>query len=81
MAELSAKPGLDLLIYGHSHVAALEQAPGGGVFANAGSWLDAPTYLKITDERIELRSAVEGSAEGDCLHSIDRGAKKTLSDA
>jgi len=81
MAELSAKPGLDLLIYGHSHVSALEQAPGGGVFANAGSWLDAPTYLKITDERIELRSAVEGSAEGDCLHSIDRGAKKTLSDA
>ncbi|HZK78878.1 MAG TPA: UDP-2,3-diacylglucosamine diphosphatase [Gemmatimonadaceae bacterium] len=81
MAELAANPALDLLIYGHSHVAALEQAPGGGVFANAGSWLDAPTFLKITDERIELRAATETSAEGDCLHSIDRGAKKALTDA
>ena len=27
------------------NVAALERSPTGGVFANAGSWLDAPTYL------------------------------------
>ena len=76
MSELAADPSLDLLIYGHSHVAALEQAPGGGVFANAGSWLDAPTYLRITPEMIELRSATTPSAEGDCLHSIDRRSKK-----
>jgi UDP-2,3-diacylglucosamine hydrolase len=79
IAELESNPDCELLIYGHSHVAALEQAPGGGVFANAGSWLDAPTFLKVTEERIELRSATEGSAEGDCLHSIDRRAKKALS--
>ena len=42
---LAADPGLELLIYGHSHVAALERMPSGNVYANAGSWLDAPTYL------------------------------------
>lgn len=81
LRELQAKPELELLIYGHSHVAALERAPAGGVFANAGSWLDAPTYLRVTGETIELRSATAGSAEGDCLHSIDRGAEETLPDA
>ena len=81
MAELAVRPDLELLIYGHSHVAALERADGSGVFANAGSWLDAPTFLRVTDELIELRSATSGSAEGDCLHSIDRGAKKALADA
>lgn len=75
MKELESDPAIQLLIYGHSHVAALEQAPGGGVFANAGSWLDAPTYLRVTPETIELRSA-KGSAEGDCLNSIDRRSEK-----
>ena len=77
MSELAATPSLDLLIFGHSHVAALEQSPGGGVFANAGSWLDAPTYLRVTPDVIELRSATAASAEGDCLNSIDRRAKET----
>ena len=74
--ELEADSALDLLIYGHSHVAALERVPGRGVFANAGSWLDAPTYLRVTENAIELRSA-DGSAEGHCLHSIDRRAEET----
>lgn len=73
--ELEKNRQIELLIYGHSHVAALERAPGGGVFANAGSWLDAPTYLRVTPERIELRSAT-GSAEGDCLNAIDRRTEK-----
>ncbi len=77
ISELTADPSLDLLVYGHSHVAALERIPGRGVFANAGSWLDAPTYLRVTEETIELRSA-DGSAEGDCLHSIDRRAEESL---
>ncbi len=81
MAELSAKPDIELLIYGHSHVAALEKSATGGVFANAGSWLDAPTFLKVTGNKIELRSAREDSAEGDCLHSIDRRAEKPLANA
>ena len=78
MRELEAEKDLDLLIYGHSHVATLEQAASGGVFANAGSWLDAPTYLRVTPESIELRSNRGGSAEGDCLNSIDRRSKEAL---
>jgi UDP-2,3-diacylglucosamine hydrolase len=80
MSELARDPSLEVLIYGHSHVAALERSPGGGVFANAGSWLDAPTYLRVTPDVIELRSA-DGSAEGDCLNSIDRGAEKAPGNA
>lgn len=81
MRELAADPGLELLVYGHSHVAALERSPAGGVFANAGSWLDAPTYLRVTPDLIELRSAREDLPEGDCLNSLDRRAEKTLADA
>jgi UDP-2,3-diacylglucosamine hydrolase len=80
MSRLDADPSLDLLVFGHSHVAALEKSTGGGVFANAGSWLDAPTYLVIKPECVELRSAVSGSPEGDRLDSIDRRAKKALAD-
>ena len=70
---LTRETDLDLLIYGHSHVPALERTTSGGVFANAGSWLGAPTYLVITSERIELREAKgDGSAEGDCLNSVNR---------
>lgn len=80
MRELEADPSLDLLVYGHSHVAALERVNDRGVFANAGSWLDAPTFLRVTEEKIELRSAT-GSAEGDCLHSIDRRPEESLANA
>ncbi len=79
MRELESDQNLDLLIYGHSHVAALEKVISGGVFANAGSWLDAPTYLRVTPESIELRSSRDGSPEGDCLNSIDRRSKEALS--
>lgn len=67
----------ELLIYGHSHVAALERMPSGGVYANAGSWLDAPTYLVVTPERIALRTWT-GSAEGADLHAIERLAEEPL---
>ena len=69
--QLENARNLDLLVYGHSHVAALEKMPSGGVFANAGSWLDAPTFLRLTDEAIELRQW-DGSAQGACLNSINR---------
>ncbi len=76
-ARLAADPSLELLVFGHSHVAALERMPAGGVYANAGSWLDAPTFLRLTPERIELRRW-DGSAEGVALHVVDRAAKKAL---
>jgi UDP-2,3-diacylglucosamine hydrolase len=72
-ATLTREPDLDLLIYAHSHVSALERMTSGGVFANAGSWLEAPTYLVINSERVELREARgDGSTEGDRLNSVDR---------
>ena len=61
---------LDLLVYGHSHVGALERMPGGGVFANAGSWLDAPTFLRLTSGAVELLEW-DGSPEGKRLHSVN----------
>jgi UDP-2,3-diacylglucosamine hydrolase len=74
-ATLVADPSLELLVYGHSHVAALERMPNGNVYANAGSWLDAPTFLVITPERIALRPW-EGSTEGPDLHALDRPTKE-----
>jgi UDP-2,3-diacylglucosamine hydrolase len=74
---LAANKALDLLVFGHSHVPALERMGHGSVYANAGSWLDAPTYLVLTPERIELR-AWDGSAQSHRLDAIDRGTEKTL---
>lgn len=68
--QLASRKNLDLLVYGHSHVAALEGMPGGGIFANAGSWLDAPTYLRVTGTAVELLEW-DGSPEGKRLDSID----------
>ncbi|MBA3656858.1 MAG: UDP-2,3-diacylglucosamine diphosphatase [Gemmatimonadaceae bacterium] len=73
LSRLAAESSVDLLVYGHSHVAALERSPTGGIFGNAGSWLDAPTYLVIRESVVELRQADE-SAEGNRLNSLDRRA-------
>jgi UDP-2,3-diacylglucosamine hydrolase len=75
--ELASHPDLELLIYGHSHVAALERMPSGNVYANAGSWLDAPTYLVATPDRIVMREWT-GSTEGPDLHVLDRVPKEAL---
>jgi UDP-2,3-diacylglucosamine hydrolase len=79
MRELAADPSLEVLVYGHSHVATLERMPSGNVYANAGSWLDAPTYLMCTPERISLRTwDPSGSTEGADLHMLDHVAEKAL---
>ena len=72
-----ADPSLDLVVFGHSHVATLERLPGGSVYANPGSWLDAPTFLHLTDERIAMRQW-DGSAESADLYAFDRISEKTL---
>jgi UDP-2,3-diacylglucosamine hydrolase len=74
---LAADPSLELLVYAHSHVAALERMPSGNVYANAGSWLDAFTYLVVTPEQIALREWT-GSAEGPDLNVLERVAEKAL---
>jgi UDP-2,3-diacylglucosamine hydrolase len=77
LRTLAADPALDLVVHGHSHVAALERAPGGGIYANPGAWLDMPSYLVVEDARI-LRRGWTGSAEGDQLDVLDRRAKEAL---
>ena len=53
--------------------------PSGNVYANAGSWLDAPTYLVATPERIVMREWRD-SAESVDLNVLDRVAKEPLSE-
>lgn len=77
LRRFAQEPGVELVVYGHSHVATLERVPSGGVYANAGSWLDAPTFLRVTPERVELRRW-DGSAEGVALHIVDRAPQETL---
>ena len=76
-AMLAARPELELVIFGHSHVAALARLSRRGVYANAGSWLDAPTFLRVMPERIELREW-NGSPEGLHLNALDRVTEKAL---
>ncbi len=76
--ERLAMPGRpELLIYGHSHVATLERGPERSVYANAGSWLDDATYLRVTADRVELRRW-DASPERECLHALDRGSEEAL---
>jgi UDP-2,3-diacylglucosamine hydrolase len=78
LQTLAGRPDLDLLIFAHSHVAALERSPRGGVYANAGSWLEAPTYLRVDAQRVELRHWTAASAEGDRLDAVDRRSEEAL---
>jgi UDP-2,3-diacylglucosamine hydrolase len=78
MDHLARNPRTRLLVYGHSHVPALERAPGGAVYANPGAWMDAPTFLRVTPERVELRRWRPGSAEGDLLDALDRVTEEAL---
>lgn len=72
-----ADHSLDLVVFGHSHVATLESLASGATYANPGSWLDRLTYLRITDEAIAMREWT-GSAESADLHTLHRSAKKAL---
>jgi UDP-2,3-diacylglucosamine hydrolase len=80
MDHLGAPGGPELVILGHSHVVALERAPSGGVYANPGTWLEAPSYLRVTPERVELWRW-DGSPEGHCLDAIDRRPQESAARA
>ena len=64
-----------LVIYGHAHEAEVTRAPTGGVYANAGTWLSSPTFLRLDDEAISLRRWT-GSGEGDRLDELERLPEK-----
>jgi len=68
---------LDLIVFGHSHVPTLETLSDGVAYANPGSWLDQPTFLRITEDSVALREW-NGSAESADLHAFHRSAEKTL---
>lgn len=73
----TADPSLDLVLLGHSHVATLASLATGAVYGNAGSWLDGPTFLRVTEEEVALRRW-DGSAESANLHTFHRPAEKAL---
>lgn len=70
---LATDRSLELVVFGHTHVRALERAPGGGVFANPGAWLLEPTFLRVTPDSVAL-ARWDGSAEGERLDVVQRGA-------
>ncbi len=77
----AADASLELVLFGHSHVPALERLSGGAAYANAGSWLDAPTFLRITPEEIAIRrweTSGDGSAESPNLDVLHRASEKAL---
>lgn len=61
--------GPELVILSHSHFVALERAPTGGVYANPGTWLAEPTFLRITPESVELRRW-DGTPDGERLNAL-----------
>ena len=73
----AAEPQLDLVVLGHSHVATLERVNARTAYGNPGSWLDAPTYLRISDDCVSLRQW-NGSAESADLHTLHRSAEEAL---
>jgi UDP-2,3-diacylglucosamine hydrolase len=60
--DLEAEPSIDLVVFGHSHVPALERTATGQIYANAGTWIGDSTFLKVSDNEIALCrwSASEG---------------------
>lgn len=75
--RLTSDDKLELLVFGHTHVADLRRF-GRGVYANAGSWLDQPTFLRVTPQRIELLRWSDASGEGVHVDALDRPAEKAL---
>ena len=75
---LAGRPDIELLLYAHSHVPALERMSPTQVYGNAGSWLGDRSFLRVTPQRIELRRW-DGSPDGVYLDAADRVAEKALS--
>jgi UDP-2,3-diacylglucosamine hydrolase len=74
---LATHPDVELVVYAHSHVPALERMSRTQVYANAGSWLSDRTFLRVTPEQIELRRW-DGSPDGVYLDGAHRVAQEAL---
>ena len=73
---LRQDPALELLVYGHSHVRALEREPGSGVYANPGAWLHEPTYLRVDAAAVALCRWDASAGKGERLDVLERGAEE-----
>jgi UDP-2,3-diacylglucosamine hydrolase len=75
--ELGRRSELELLVYGHSHVATLTRISPTQIYGNPGSWLDRSTFLRITDSRVAL-CEWDGSTESADLDAFDRTTEESL---
>ncbi|HLA90720.1 MAG TPA: UDP-2,3-diacylglucosamine diphosphatase [Gemmatimonadaceae bacterium] len=73
LERLRAEPALDLYVFGHSHARTAGRAESGAVYANPGAWLDEPTFLRITPERVEVVRLAPGPVE--VLETLERRAR------
>ena len=71
MERLATDPGVDLVAFGHTHVRRLVRASGGGVYVNPGGWDQGGAFVRVLDDRVELR-VWTGSGEGECLDALER---------
>lgn len=62
--RLRGDPALQLYLFGHSHMPVIGHSDTGGIFANPGAWMDAPTFLRITEDRVELATLDATSPRG-----------------
>jgi len=53
--QLTDLPGLELLVLGHTHRAALVEHSPGRYYLNPGAWFDGFRYAVVTRDRVELR--------------------------
>lgn len=79
-ARMAMPGGPTLVVYGHSHVAGIDRAPNGGVYANPGAWAEAPRWLEVTATRVVLRERA-ASGEVHDLDAAERPGEEALPDA
>jgi UDP-2,3-diacylglucosamine hydrolase len=63
----------ELVVFAHSHVATLERL-GGGVYGNAGGWMNEPTFLRVKPDEVVLGSWTGGTE--DIRSSVARPARR-----
>jgi UDP-2,3-diacylglucosamine hydrolase len=73
MGRLAKPNSPELYVLGHNHVPALERAPGGSVYANAGPWGSAGSHLVVTEQSIALQTFDPSTGENQ-LHILNRSA-------
>jgi UDP-2,3-diacylglucosamine hydrolase len=70
-SRLTAADAPELLIYGHSHVPAVERI-GRGIYANCGAWWADPLYLLIDEREVSLRRWTSAGGPHEIVSAIER---------